>query len=413
VGSLLLVAFKEKNMKRTIAICLGVLGLALLPAFAQTPAPATNTGKVHGHVTNPSGTAQSGGTVTFDGGKLSGAAAKFPVDSNGDYSAEVPPGTYKLVYRVAGTPEDKESDHIENVKVAVGQDVVQDIDMSRAEYINSLSTEQKKQLEDLKKHNSEAMKANEVIKHINADLATSIQDLKDADAARATATQTLGATASKADLDAKETEIKTAKYTDIETLMQRDSAAKPDASILWARLGQAEAGLKKYDQGETAFKKALEVDLAAHKQDPTVQGLAQAGLGEIYARQAKVPEANAGYDTAAKLDPTRAPMYYKNEAVIFMLSNNADAQLAAAQKAIDADPTQPIPYYIKGNALIQKTTLDPATKKLVPPPGCLEAYQKYLDLQPNGLYAAEVKQILSGFNTTVDNTYKAEPKKKK
>src|ERR1039458_4718647 len=178
-------------MKRTIALCLSVLGLALLPVLAQTPAPATKSGKVHGHVTNPSGTSQNGGTVTFVGGSLSGAAAKFPVDANGDYAAEVPPGTYKLVYRVVGTPEDKESDHIENVKVAVGQDVLQDIDMSRKEYIDSLSPEQKKQLEELKKKNSEAMKANEVIKHINADLGTSIQDLKDADAARATATQTL------------------------------------------------------------------------------------------------------------------------------------------------------------------------------------------------------------------------------
>jgi tetratricopeptide (TPR) repeat protein len=400
-------------MKRTIALCLGVLGLALLPVLAQTPAPASKIGKVHGHVTNPSGTSQNGGTVTFTGGSLSGAASKFPVDANGDYSAEVPPGTYKLVYRVVGTPEDKESDHIENVKVSVGQDVTQDIDMSRKEYIDSLSVEQRKQLEDLKKHNAEAMKANEVIKHINGDLGTSIQDLKDADAARAAATQTLGATAAKADLDAKEAEIKTAKYTEIETLMERDSVAKPDASILWARLGQAEAGLKKYDQAETAFKKALEVDTTAKTPKLDVQGLAQAGLGEIYARQGKVPEANAGYDAAAKLDPTRAGMYYKNEAVIFFQSNNADAQAIAAQKAIDADPTQGIPYYLKGNALVQKTTQDEKTKKLVAPPGCIEAYQKYLELQPNGMYASDVKQILASFNTVIDNSYKADPKKRK
>ena len=413
-------------MKRTSALCLGVLGLALLPALAQTPAPAANKGRVHGHVTNPSGSSQQGGTVTLDGGSLSGAAAKFPVDNNGDFSAEVPPGTYKLVYRAVGTPEDKESDHLENVKVAVGQDVKADIDMSRKEYIDLMTPEQKRQLDALKKQNAEVLKANEVIKHINGDLGQSIQDLKEADAARTTAIQTLGATASKADLDAKETEVKTAKYTDIETMMQRDSAAKPDASILWGRLGQAEAGLKKYDQAETAFKKALEVDTAAKKQDLTVQGMAQAGLGEVYARQGKVPEANAGYDAAAKLDPTRAGTYYKNEAVIFFQAANAasqtgdaaaqatdtDAQAAAAQKAIDADPALPVPYYLKGNALVQKTAEDPKTHKLVAPPGCIEAYQKYLELQPNGTYASDVKQILASFNTTIDNTYKADKKKK-
>jgi tetratricopeptide (TPR) repeat protein len=400
-------------MKRTIAFCLGVLGLALLPALAQTPATPPSTGKVHGHVTNPSGTAQALGTVTFAEGKLSGAAAKFPVDANGDFSAEVPPGTYRLVYRAVGTPDDKESDHIENVKVTVGADVQQDIDMSRQEYLNSMTPDQRKHLEELKKQNAEAMKANEVIKHINADLGASVQDLKDADAAKATAAQTLGATAAKADLDAKETEIKTAKYTEIETMMQRDSAAKPDAAILWGRLGQAEVGLRKFDPAETAFKKAIEVDAASKKPDLTVQGLAQAGLGEVYARQGKVPEANAAYDAAAKLDPTRAGMYYKNEAVLFFQANNADAQAVAAQKAIDTDPTQPIPYYLKGNALIQKTTEDPTSHKLVPPAGCLEAYQKYLDLQPNGLYAGEVKQILAGFSATVATTYKTDTKKKK
>lgn len=401
-------------MKRTITLCLGLLGLALLPALAQTPAPAptANTGKVHGHVTNPSGTSQNGGSVEFNGGKLSGAASKFPVDNNGDFAAEVPPGNYRLVYRAVGTPDDKESDHIDNVKVAVGGDVTADIDMSRKEYIDGLSPEQKKQLEELKKKNSEALKANEVIKNLNEDIRKTTQDIKDADNAKATATQTLGATASKADLEAKETEIKTAKFTEIETMMQRDTVAKPDASILWGYLGQAESGLKKYDQAEAAFKKALDVDTTSKKPNLSVQGLAQAGLGEVYARTGKVPEANAAYDAAAKLDPTRAGMYYKNEAVIFFQSNNPDGQAAAAQKAIDADPTQPIPYYLKGNALIQKTTLDEKTKKLVAPPGCLEAYQKYLDLQPNGTYAAEVKGILSGFSTTVDNTYKAEKKKK-
>ena len=402
-------------MKRTISLGLAVLGLALLPALAQTPAPAptATTGKVHGHVTNPSGTSQNGGSVEFNGGKLSGAAAKFPVDANGDFSAEVPAGTYKLVYRAVGTPDDKESDHIDNVKAVVGQDVAQDIDMSRKEYIDALSPEQKKQLEDLKKHNAEALKANEVIKNLNNDIRVTTQDIKDADAARATATQTLGATASKADLDAKEAEIKTAKFTEIETMMLKDTVAKPDASILWGYLGQAETGLKKYDQAETAFKKAIDVDTASKKPNLSVQGLAQAGLGEIYARTGKVPEANTAYDNAAKLDPTRAGMYYKNEAVIFFQSNNADGQATAAQKAIDADPTQPIPYYLKGNALIQKTTLDEKTKKLVAPAGCMEAYQKYLDLQPNGTYAAEVKQIIAQFGSTVDNTYKADPKKKK
>lgn len=417
-------------MKRTISLWAGILTFALLPALAQTPAPAPQTaptgptGKIHGQVTNPTGAPQNGGTVSLVGvGLASGPGLRaatsdkgsITVDANGQYSAEVAPGTYRLIYRTPGMPADKEADHVDNVKVLQGQDVVQDIDMSRKEYIDALPPEQKKQLEDLKKHNSEALKANEVIKNLNADLKVVTQDIKDADNARATAVQTLGTGASKADIEAKENEIKTAKYTEIETLMLKDTQAKPDASILWAQLGQAQAGLKKYDDAITTFKKVLELEANSKKPTPAIQGLANSGLGEIYARQGKVQEANDAYDAAAKANPTQASFYLKNEAVIFFQANQADAQVAAADKAIAADPNQALLYYLKGNGLVQKTTSekDPKTGKmtLVAPPGCLEAYQKYLQLAPDGPYAGEVKGILAGFNQTVDTSYKA-PKKK-
>ena len=41
-------------MKRTISLWLGLAALAIMPAIAQTPAAAP-TGKIHGHVTNPTG----------------------------------------------------------------------------------------------------------------------------------------------------------------------------------------------------------------------------------------------------------------------------------------------------------------------------------------------------------------------
>ena len=85
--------------------------------------------------------------------------------------------------------------------------------------------------------------------------------------------------------------------------------------------------------------------------------------------------------------------------------------MAAADKAIAVDPTQPVLYYLKGNGLVGKTTMDSKTNKLSAPPGCLEAYQKYLELAPDGPYSKEVKDILAGFNQTVDTSYKASKKK--
>ena len=63
-------------------------------------------------------------------------------------------------------------------------------------------------------------------------------------------------------------------------------------------------------------------------------------------------------------------------------------------------------YYLKGQALIQKAGQDKSGKITVPP-GCVEAYQKYLDLDPNGAHAQEVQGLLEGIGVKVKSNYKA------
>jgi tetratricopeptide (TPR) repeat protein len=407
-------------MKRTISLWLGLLAFAIIPALAQAPATPAATGLIHGQVTNPTGAAQGGGTVTLIMTQRAASGPAAPkegivlnVDANGSYSGEAVPGTYALVFRTPGMEQDKQADRIENIKVTAGQDVAGDIDMSRKEYIDSLPAETRKQLEEMREHNAAASKANAVIKNLNADLKTVVQDIHDADGAHAAAAQQLGASASRTDIDAKGNEIRTAKYTEVETLMTKDTQVRPTESILWAYLGQGQAGLKKYDEAETSFKKAIEADAASKKANPAVVGMANAGLGESLARSGKIQEAQAAYDAAAKADPTKAGFYLKNEAVIFQQVGNTDAQAAAAEAAITANPQDPLPYYLKGQALVAKATVDPKTQRIVLPPGCGEAYQKYLELAPTGPYAADVKGILDQAGSKVDSTYKASKSGKK
>jgi tetratricopeptide (TPR) repeat protein len=406
---------KEKNMKRTISLWLGLLAFAAVPVLAQAP-PAGPTGKIHGHVINPTGAPQSGGSISLstDAGRTS--KYTFNVDATGAYEGEAAPGTYTVVFRQKDTPPDKMVDQIDNVKIEAGQDVSVDDDMSRQAYIDKLPEETKKQLEDIRKHNSEALKANEVVKNLNADLKVVTADIHDADGARATAQQQLGASAQKPDVDAKEKEIKTQKYTEIESLMQKDTQVRATEPVLWAYLGMGEAGLHKYDEAEAAYKKVIELSANAKAPKPDILGMAHAGLGEIYARSGKVPEANAEYAEAAKVDPTKASFYLRNEAVIFFQSNNADAQVAAAQEALKVDPNQAVLYYIIGQGLVQKATMGPDPKNpkqqiIQLPPGCAEAYQKYLELAPTGPYAADAQGILSQAGQKVSSTYKAEKKK--
>jgi tetratricopeptide (TPR) repeat protein len=193
--------------------------------------------------------------------------------------------------------------------------------------------------------------------------------------------------------------------------MTKDTGLMPDQSILWTNLARADVGLKKYDEAETNYKKALALESASKKPKPEVIGVADAGLGEVYARQSKVPEANAAFNDAAKADPTRASFHLRNEAVIFFQEKNSDAQVKAADAALAVDPNQAILYYIKGQGLIQAATIDPKTNRIVLPPECTEAYQRYLALAPTGPYAVEVKGILDQAGEKVNSNYKA-PKSK-
>ena len=393
-------------MKRTISLWLGLLAFALLPVLAQAPAASSKPmGSIHGHVTGAEGAPRISGSVGLTTDDGHSYKFTFQVDSSGDYQGQAAPGTYKAVYCATDTPSSKFVDSFDRIKIVAGQDVLQDFDMSRKEYVDKLPADQQKALVEIKKKNADVLKSNEVIKGLMADLRTGAQDLKDADNAHATAVQLLGAGASKADIDAKELEIKTAKYTEVETLMLRDTAAKADASVLWVQLGQAQLGLAqlvsvgdrpaKYAQAEATYKKALDMEAASKKPNTQAQGAANAGLGEIYARTGKIPEATAAYDAAAKINPAQAAIYFKNEAVIYFQTGNASGQLAAADEAIKADPAQPMPYYLKGQGLILNATVDPKTGKFILPPGCAEAYQKYLQLAPTGPFAAEVKGILA------------------
>ena len=224
------------------------------------------------------------------------------------------------------------------------------------------------------------------------------------------------------------------RFADSEAMMSRITAENPKLILPWVELGLAQMGLKKYAEAENSFQMALGVDPAsaqrAHSDDfyqnadkagvvaptatrntrsavggsvnnaqsrtPDIKGVSWASLGEIYAHENKTREAEAAFDNAAAAFPQQAAQYRRNETISFFQVGNANAQLAAAEKAIALDPTRPALYYFKGQALVSKATIDPATQKMVLAPGCAEAYQKYLELEPNGPYSADAKGVLAG-----------------
>jgi tetratricopeptide (TPR) repeat protein len=231
-----------------------------------------------------------------------------------------------------------------------------------------------------------------------------------------------------ADLLAARAATKEKRYADAESLMLKVTAARPELILPWVELGLAQIGLQKYTEAEASFKTALAIDPKSPKsvhqngflsQDnpqtthatshatassaiaseqsrpPEVTGIILSSLGEIYIRTNRPQEAEAAFDDAAKANAAQAASYLREETIYFFQTGNTDAQLRAAEKAIAADASGAAPYYFKAQALVSKATMDNATGKMTLPPGCAEAYQKYLQLDPNGQFSADAKGILT------------------
>jgi tetratricopeptide (TPR) repeat protein len=360
---------------------------------------------VHGHITTVVGQPLTSGDVKFTKDKTESFDKQrmlytFPVDKDGNYKAT---GVGAGDYYVYVTQGEKHIDQME-LSVKNGDDKTLDFDMTRAEYVKLMTPEEKKALEEYKKKNAEVVSANKVIAGLNATLKTVRADLE-------------AAAPTKADVS-----------KDVDSMKQAVDA-KADAAILWLTYGDTlqaqgdhmkaedkKAGknattdedlAKEYSDSVDAYKKGIALDAAGAKPNLKEEAVTLNQMGNVLGKAGKGSDAVEAFDGAAKADPTAAGKYYKNEAAILFNNNETELALAAAEKAIAADPNAADPYFIKGQALVGKSAFDPKTNKLTPPPGCIEAYQKFLELAPNDPYAAQVKEVLGQMGQKIDKNYRA------
>jgi tetratricopeptide (TPR) repeat protein len=216
------------------------------------------------------------------------------------------------------------------------------------------------------------------------------------------------------------------RFADAEALMLVDTRSDPEFLYPWVELGKAQLGLEKYDQAETTFKRVLGLDLASRKQGaasgfydtngfaanaapslaggsngfsqertPQLEGICWSDLGVIDVHANKIADAQSAFDHAANVDPKNAALYRNNETIFFFQAGDAIAQVDAANKAIALDAGKATPYYFKAQGLAVQATIDAKTQKLILPPGCADAYRKYLALNPSGQFADDAKTVLA------------------
>jgi len=372
-------------MKQRIAVLvlISLIASAAL-LFAQV------AGTVRGNCKDPDGKPIADATVEW-ANTDNGQKYTMKTNKKGDYfSLGVTMGHYNV--RLVGK-DGQEIYHFNAVAVGADEKVM-DFDLAKERAAQAqgegLTAEQKKEMQE---QQAKLVKENATIKNLNERLvaARAASDAGNYDAAIATLTE--------------------ATQTD------------PTRDLIWARLGEAylisagkQADLaekqKRFGEAAEEYTKAIDLKQKAMDADPkqktpdATKVLAQYynNLANALGKTGKTDDAVKNYTQAAELDPADAAQFYFNIGATLTNAGRIDEAVAAFDKTIAADPNKAEAYYQKGVGLVGKSTTD-KDGKVIAPPGTAEAFNKYLELQPNGPYADAAKSMLQYIGSTVETSY--------
>jgi tetratricopeptide (TPR) repeat protein len=328
-------------------------------------------------------------------GVETGRKYALKTNNKGEYfSLGIAPGKYNVKLRKDG----KEVFHFNNVSVTVDE-IVLDFDLKKEQSAavqgQGLTAEQAKQVQE---QQAKAAKETNTVKALNEKL-----------------------NAAKTASDAGDYETAIAALNEAN---QIDSTR----DLIWFKLGDAyrSSAPKQTDPAEkqkrleaatTNYQKAIDLRTASEQaqKDPNNNSVLAAyynNLAEADAKANKIDDAVANYAKAAQLDPAKAGQYLFNTGAVLTNAGKVDDAIVAFDKVIAADPNKAEAYYWKGVNMIGKATLK--GDKMVAPEGTAEAFQKYLELQPNGALAQPAKDMLGSIGASIETSFgtKKKPVKK-
>ena len=155
-----------------------------------------------------------------------------------------------------------------------------------------------------------------------------------------------------------------------------------------------------YDDSIGAYQKAIDLNPQAGYYSGLSQALANsiAKQTDPAAVTAKIAEAGADCDKAAALDPTPSAnaRCWKNIGIVLTNKGDLKNAIPPLTKATQSDPKDAQAWFLLGSAYTGTIDTKQEGNKMtyVIPPGTADAYQKCIDADPNGPYAAQCKSML-------------------
>jgi len=196
------------------------------------------------------------------------------------------------------------------------------------------------------------------------------------------------ATADQRDaLKSQITDLSGKAVTELETAKSGAPDKDPNLHLIWARLGDAYDAAGRSDDAANAYKQAVALKPTAAYYN---------NLGGILGRAGKINDAMEAYQKSVELDPTNAAQAWRNAGITLYNAGKMKEAVEPLKKATEIDPKSAQAWYLLGAALVGAMEYKQVGDKMqvVVQPGTVEAYQKALELDPNGPYGAQAKQGL-------------------
>ena len=349
------------------------LAAVLLMGMAAWLAPraAAQDGTLSGTVLDLDGKPWADFAVTAEGEQ--GAKVTTKTDANGKYAFNgLRAGTYKLSVML---PMQKEPYLAGQVKVSSGQNPPIDLNFQELvakknpEYVAALKkqAEEGKKFSGMKVHFDKGVALLEQERAAKAELGKATADQRDA-------------------AKAKVNDLATQAIAEFQEAQKAATEKDPNQHLFWARMGEAYDLAGRNDEAINAYQQAVAAkpDSAGYHNN----------LGNVLARAGKIDEAKAAYSKSAELDPANAGLAWRNFGISLYQAGRMAEAVEPLQKATTIDPKNAQGWYLLGACLVASAEYKQVGDKMevTLKPGTVEAYQKAIELDPNGPYGAQAKQ---------------------
>lgn len=351
-----------------VVLCVAALLCTIAPRLA-----AQMDASLSGNVLDVSGKAWP--DMVVDAVSDQGAKLNTKTDKDGNYSFHnIRAGIYTLTVEL---PAPNKPYEFAKVQVSSGAETAR----VNVNFKDVMSKQGAAAVEAQKKQEEDKQKFQGMKQHFEAGIAllTQVTQAK-TDMAKAPADQRDALKTQVADLSGK-------AVTELEAAKAAAPEKDPNMHLIWARLGDAYDSAGRADDAANAYKQAV-----ALKPTPGYYN----NLGGILGRAGKIDEAMAAYQKSAELDPTNAAQAYRNAGITMYNAGKMKEAVEPLKKATELDPKSAQAWYLLGNALVGAMEYKKTGDKLEPvvQPGTVEAYQKAVELDPNGPYGQQAKQGL-------------------